>query len=349
MLQATSSPEREAGLSEASWRRFVWLFICIFWGGLIGLFMLMLLLDPYDSGRAPFSMISGIADDDSRFAHASHGRDPRYDAAVIGNSRGALLNPARLTKLTGRRFVQLTVPGTGPREQLTMLRWFVRHHAKIGAIVLVTDERWWCDPESSLPTYPFPSWLYGGRLLDYLPMLLSAQSVDRIFQRIGIAFGVRKRSDPSGFVDYEAGAIWSFNPVISPMNRDSREPDALVQSEPEEVFHAIDKFSAATSTLIPSTAPVILVMPPAFYTSLPQPGSAAAAHVAQCKRALARLAASRSRGSFLDFFIDSDNAHDPKNFMDATHYRSNIAQIIEERIAETLARTGNPNPADKPF
>ena len=37
------------------------------------------------------------------------------------------------------RFVQLTVPGTGPREQLAILDFFVRHHPRIGALVIVAD------------------------------------------------------------------------------------------------------------------------------------------------------------------------------------------------------------------
>ena len=344
MIQANPSSMSEPGTSELAWRRFALLFIAIFWGGLVGLFVLMLLVDPYDSGRAPFSIISGIADKDSRFAHASHGRDPRYDSALIGNSHGEILNPTRLSNKSGRKFVQLTVPGTGPREQLVILRWFAGHHANIGAIVLVTDD-WWCTADPTLPVkYPFPSWLYSDRLLEYLPKLFSAQSVDRTFQRIGIAFGLRKRSDPSGFLDYEEERTWSFNPVIQP----PRDGGALLHSDAEEAFPAIDQLNAAVSSLLPPTVPVILIMPPVFYASLPQPGSAAAAHIAQCKNALIRLAASLPRGDFLDYLRDSDIARDPKNFMDSTHYRSNIAQIIEQRIAETLERRVLTRPTGSP-
>lgn len=117
------------------WQRYVMVFLltlCL--GG--PTFGFVLLIDPYDSGRFGRGWISGIVDENPSTASASRGRDPRFNSAVIGNSHGQLIDPARLSSDSGLKFVQLTVPGSGPREQLTLLRWFMDHHPHIGAIVL---------------------------------------------------------------------------------------------------------------------------------------------------------------------------------------------------------------------
>jgi hypothetical protein len=51
------------------------------------------------------------------------------------------------------------------------------------------------------------------------------------------------------------------------------------------------------------------------------------------------LAKERRHGIYLDFGLDDDMARDPHNFMDSTHYRSNVARFLEGRIAEGLRRT----------
>ena len=57
-----------------------------------------------------------------------------------------------------------------------------------------------------------------------------------------------------------------------------------------------------------------------------------------CKRAFADLAGELRHGIYLDFRLDDAIAGDPHNFMDATHYRSNVARLLEGRIAEALRR-----------
>ena len=84
----------------------------------------MLAVDPYDSGRFGILGITGVVDESPRTANASRARDPQFDSAVFGNSTGQLLKPSELSQLTGSSFVQLTVPGTGPREQLAIMDFF---------------------------------------------------------------------------------------------------------------------------------------------------------------------------------------------------------------------------------
>src|SRR5262249_62317569 len=117
-------------------------FVLVFGGGLALLYVLIVAIDPYDSGRFPTFMPAGVSDENQQTASASNGRNPAFDAAVFGNSHGMLLSPTRLTSITGLPFVQMTSPGSGPREQMILMRWFIRHHAHVKALVLAADQTW---------------------------------------------------------------------------------------------------------------------------------------------------------------------------------------------------------------
>lgn len=77
---------------------------------------------------APEWGLADPVDTGPRTANASRGRAPRFNGAPFGNSRGQLLDPAKLSDITGLNFVQLTAPGSGPKENMTMMRYFVHHH-----------------------------------------------------------------------------------------------------------------------------------------------------------------------------------------------------------------------------
>jgi len=313
---------------NAAWRRWLATFssILVLTSGV--LYALLVLIDPYDSGRFRGFGISGILDESPRTANVSRGRNSNFDAAVFGSSTGQLLDPRRLSQATGLSFAQLTVPGTGPREQLTVIHWFIAHRSRIGALVVVSDETW-CTQDPALPlAHPFPFWLYGNDL-EYLQNLLSWHSLELAIRRIRIALGQRSASDPVGYSDYEQGKVWAFA------------PEAPTQAEPisppvgEMSFPWIERLDSLIVAL-PRSVPVVLVMPPAFFTSMPQAGSAGAARLARCKAALAGLVAGRPGSGFLDFRVDDAITRDPKNFMDYGHYRANVARRMEQDIATTI-------------
>jgi hypothetical protein len=104
--------------------------------------------------------------------------------------------------------------------------------------------------------------------------------------------------------------------------------------EPQRPFPAIDRLKAMLSGL--TDVRYVVVFPPVFVTSLPTAGSAEADRMAECKGAFARIVG--DRGDLLDFFVDGEHARDPRNFMDASHYRSGVAREVEEQIAAALAR-----------
>jgi len=76
---------------------------------------------------------------------------------------------------------------------------------------------------------------------------------------------------------------------------------------------AIEKL-AALMAAVPPSIPVVIVMPPAFFTSIPRPGTLSAARLASCKAALSAVVAGRAGGNFLDFLVDGPIARDPESF-----------------------------------
>src|SRR5215475_11988427 len=66
---------------------------CFFWRNWIDLAFL-LVVDPYDTGRFPTPLPTGVVDIERRTATVSRGRDPRFNAAIFGNSRTFMLDPS---------------------------------------------------------------------------------------------------------------------------------------------------------------------------------------------------------------------------------------------------------------
>jgi hypothetical protein len=323
---------QKSALVEARWRVFVWTFIGTFFGALGVLYAFFIIVDPYDTGRVVTAFhSSGIPDDNKLTATASRARDPQFTAAIFGNSHGQLIDPWRLTDATKLSFVQLTTTGSGPREQLTVMRYFMRHHPRVDAVVLAADPRW-CSLDPKLPAL-FPFWLYEGDF-EYLTHMLSSRSLGDTLQRIRFMLGRIPASDLRGAWDYEASRPWNFHPAIP------SEVNSVVPSAPPvapKTFPAIDMLDSIVASLAPDTS-IVIVMPPQFFTALPSLGTQADFELQTCKQAFARRVDSRTRSGFLDFLRDTPVSRDPHNFMDVDHFRSNVAREIEAQIAQVLRK-----------
>lgn len=323
----SSSDDAEAA---PAWGRWLIVFAGALALGAAAIFALVLIVDPYDSGRAGLLGIKGVNDASPRTANASRARDPQFDSAVIGNSTGQLLKPSELSRLTGARFVQLTVPGTGPREQLAILDFFMRKHPKAGALVIVTDASW-CLRDPALPLqHPFPFWLYGESDLDFLGRQFSSRALTLTWRRILVGLGLRQRSAQDGYWDYEQNGPQEFQPVIVPRDDGGPAP-ATVSAD----FPGVALLGDAIGKL-PADLPVVLLAPPAYHTMLPRPGSLAAAEQQACNAGLRKLVAGRLHSNFIDFRVDNALTRERANFMDFGHYRAIIARKMEQGIAESI-------------
>jgi hypothetical protein len=320
-----------------AWRRFVVSFVVAFVGLTAGVFAAIVLIDPYDTGYFPSPLGPGVVDDNDLTATVGRGRDARFDAAVFGNSHGLLLDPARLSPATGLHFVQLTTLGSGPREQMTLIRYFLWRHASARAIVLAADQTW-CTHDPGLTNslqpsgYRFPAWLFGESRVRYLANMLSPRPFGLVRRRILLAMGRLAPVDPAGVAAYPAN--W----------RDVREADAVrergepLNGSPTQVrttFPAIDQLEALLATVADRVA-VVVAMPPLYVGLLPDLETRQAAELAACKARLARAVARRRGGGFLDFLVDSPLSRDRENFLGLHHMREPVARAMEVRIVDAL-------------
>ena len=317
------------------WQRYVKAFLLTFGVGAAAAYAFIVLMDPYNSGRFGPQWIKGAVDADPRNGGVSRGRDGRFNSVVIGNSHAQEIDPSRLDEGTGLKFVQLSVPGAWAHEQLTMLRWFIRHHDRIGAVVLVGDSVW-CTQDPALPNgYPFPFWLYSDSDVDYARSVLRMAALDRSWRRLLLAAGLRKESDPVGYLDYERERPWTFGEHARPIP-DGFAPGGEPQP-PQRSFPAIDQLKHLVAEL-PAGARFVVIVPPVYAGDLPRAGSPGAQLMSECKGALQALA---GPGRFLDFAVDGPLMRDPANFMDETHYRGTLARPMERAIVAVLSSSGS--------
>ena len=325
MSLSTSSSEM-----DPAWGRCLMACLGTLGCGAVLLFALMVLVDPYDSGRFGWLGIEGVNDKYALTANASRARDPQFDAAIFGNSTGQLLNPAELSEATGKRFVQLVAPGADPLGHLAILDFFLRHHRQVGALVIVIDDPWCTRDLAALPATTFPFWLYGGDTLNYAGHFFTWRALDRAFQRIAIGLGWRKRMGPDGF--------WSYEEVWPP---GQKQPAVVLQQEPlftgpvSDVFPLKVLLDRAIRKL-PADAPVVLLVPPTFYAALPRSGSHAAAERTACNAAYKSIVAGRPHSNFIDYRLDNALTRDPQNFVDRIHYRAGIAHRLDLGIAASI-------------
>jgi hypothetical protein len=299
--------------------------------GALLLFAFMIMVDPYDSGTFGWLGIDGVDDRNTHTATASRARDADFDSAIIGNSTAMLLDPGELSRATGRRFVQLSVTGAGPREQFTVLDFFLRHHPRVGALVVVTDPSW-CVHESAAPWTGFPYWLYGNNSLAYAARLMSWPAIEHAFQRVSIGLGWRKRIDPTG--TFNPDDVWpqgAFYPVNPP-----RDPKPAATLAGRDVFPEILRLDDLVKKL-PADVAVVLVVPPTFATTVPQGGTVTAVEREACNAALRQIVAGRPHSNFINYRIDNALTRDAANFVDFIHYRPRVSARILEGIAASIA------------
>jgi hypothetical protein len=82
--------------------------------------------------------------------------------------------------------------------------------------------------------------------------------------------------------------------------------------------------------------PVVILVPPTFATTVPQPGSAVAGERQACNAALRKIIAGRPHSNFINYRVDNALTRDRANFVDYIHYRPLIADKISQGIAASI-------------
>ena len=327
MNSSTSVPERQL------WRSLLQRYAMSTLIGGAAVAALLLALDPYDTGRFSLLPAHGVANFGQRLAFASIARRGDVDAAIIGNSTIQLIDPARLSRLTGHSVVSLAVPGTGPIEQLVLADYFRRHHQRNAHLTFVfgLDQAWCTTADPITPNYPFPFWLYSDDWLDYVTNMMRYKSLEAGARRLKLLAGFDRPARADGYHDYDTGKIWHA-PEFDDGPASSQPSRGQVLAIDFTARPLLQRFLSSVG----SSARVVLVFPPRYASAIPAAGSAAAAELDACKDAFRRLAKTRSNTWVIDFLIDSQFTRHEDDFWDNIHYRGPVARVIENRLADVL-------------
>jgi hypothetical protein len=295
---------------------------------------LLLALDPYDTGRFALLPAHGVADFGQRLAFASVARRAGVDTAIVGDSTVQLIDPERLSRLTGHRAISLAVPGSGPVEQLALADYFRRHHQGNADLTIVfgIDQPWCTTASPIVPSHPFPFWLYSTDRLDYVFNMMRYKTIEAVARRLKLLAGLEHPARPDGYHDYDTGKVWHA-PELAALPPIGKTPAGTIPTETD--FTAISLLGRFLDTLDPR-ARIVLLVPPRYVSAIPLPGSAAARELDACKGAYRRLAEKRPNTWMLDFLVDCAFARWENNFWDVIHYRKPIARMVEDRLAAVL-------------
>jgi hypothetical protein len=118
--------------------------------------------DPY--GRSGFRTALQIPNTSQPFWKVTRAMNPAVDSAIVGNSTSIPIQPKIMDRLTGRKFVSLSIAGSGAPVALAVVRFFLRYHADPKALVIALDDSWCKSAVGMAEGRPFPFWLYGGNL-----------------------------------------------------------------------------------------------------------------------------------------------------------------------------------------
>lgn len=334
----------QSSLHQAHWQRFAGYFISAV-VLLIAFFLTVAyLLDPYGSGRSPIRFIEGVRPQGHRTAAASRGRDRSFNAAVFGNSHMQLLSPDRLKSDAGLAFVSLIAPASGPREQLTLIGWFLRHRAEEAQAIVIGVDHLWCGSDPNLPNNkPFPFWLFSADLLEYFVGLLRFNVLEELPRRVGFILSKNPdRARADGYFDYEDGYLM-MGYISDPNLRSALEkPNGISGGNLSGTFPAAKQLEDLLSRYSPDLK-VILVRPPGYKSTIAAPGSFHDLANKACRSAFASLAERRPQTVLIDWRVDREEIRNPNEFFDHTHYRQGIARLIEKDIAIAVRQLSKPD------
>jgi hypothetical protein len=291
--------------------------------------------DPYDTGVFGLFDGYGVPKYGQRLTDASLARRPAVEAAIIGNSTSQLIDPARLTTLTGLRFVSLAIPGTGPIEQLAVAHWLVRHHrggdAKPLKVLVFGLDVSWCRGDGRLGlNNPFPFWLYSDSRLEYVAHLFSLKSFEAVGRKLKLMLGLDSPFRADGYRDYDEGE-WDKSAAARQIAAGA---GSFGTSGPGD-FAAVGRLRDFLVE-VPEGAAIVLLFVPRHQITLPSPDSAAGRYWEKCKSEYRNLAAGLRRGILIDLLVDHHLVREDQNFRDPNHYRQPVARMIENAIVESL-------------
>jgi hypothetical protein len=336
MPSSTSSSDSSA----RAWRRFATVLIATGAGGVLVLWLFVVLVDPF--GRLPISLPfdRGPVDSNARYAFPLLARDQQFDGAIFGNSTARLLRPVTLDPVLDARIANLSMNAATPYEQSRLLEVFLAAHPAPRVVLFGVDTQW-CEISTNrrFTDRPFPEWLYSGSPWAGYREMADLYSLEKAGQAFAEWTGLKKRVyGRDGYTRFVPDDS-RYDPVrVAELMRDavpySARPGMIGPAAGWAMPNA-DLMRGAIAAIPPATR-VLLFVVPVNHRMIPRPDTPEAALLAECKRRIAAIAAARAGGMLIDFMIDSPITSHDENYWDPWHYRVGIAERIAGDIGAAM-------------
>jgi hypothetical protein len=293
--------------------------------------------DPY--GRSGFATSAAVPNVSERYWIVSRAMDTAFDSAIVGNSTSIPMQPEILDRLTGLRFVSLSISGSGAPVALRMAQFFLNQHARPKVLIISLDDTWCRSAADMAEGRPFPFWLYGDGL-DYAAGLFSNLSIDVLKE----SFWLEKRNGfrADGYHAYSNDfEIHGFNDLEMVRKRLDQNPRPTgANMSPPYHFEPPELLERLIATASPPVN-FVLFWTPRYISLLPVPGTPAEVSDVACKQQV-RGITQRHRNVRIVNWSGADRPEnlDPANFYEPNHYRDALAIKIENEIAASLDGLG---------
>jgi len=330
---STSSSDRA---TAQAWLRFArW-----FFGGGIGLgiflYLLIFIIDPFDT--LPFSppLDRVPIASNARFSFPALARKAEYDSVIIGTSTGRLLRPEVLNSLFSARFANLSMNSATAYEQFRLAEIFTRYHPDADTVIVGIDLVW-CKAGETFEKYtprPFPEWMYDTNPYNDFLHHFDLYTIEQAGRQVGTMMGVRRmKYGRDGYTNFlpDPGAYdltkVQASLAISRSNglAENKVPAGL---DPAGLnFPALAMLNEMLKALSGKTRKV-LFMAPYHFARQSVPGSQSAVEWAECKKRIGAIAALTPNTIAADFMIESPFTTTDTNYWDPVHYSVAAADIL---------------------
>jgi hypothetical protein len=286
-------------------------------------------LDPY--GRLGISKSNEVGFLEERPTMVTRALNPKFDAAIIGNSSSMMLNPEDLDRKTRLHFVSLSISGTDAPANLAMMKFFLEQNATAKVVVLATLPAVWCS-DTFTEDRPFPFWLYSD-----LPKYFLGLARNTSFELLETKFAEPEHLRIDGFHTYSFPIEKpEFADPVLVQKRLDTPPRPTVTLNPSNRFPSIDRLAIMIGASSPQVFFLIL-WTPRYISFIPVENSDAGRTDRACKSAMATALSRYPNVRIIDWSeADRPENHESSNFRDPIHYRSNFAKLLDTDIAASL-------------
>jgi hypothetical protein len=337
---------------QIGWRQANRMFFAMFVGGLVGVYVFILLADPY--GLLPFRapLKTAIVSAEPQ-AYPQILRSGRYDSLVVGTSISKLLDPDALDRTLGGHFANFAIEASSAGDQVQIMDYFQQTIADPKTLLVGLDHVW-CGPGNINESFDpdFPSWAFdNSRWNDFLYLLnsLTLEIAGRAVAHLVGAYPEKMRRDgfeiftpPEDTYDIARARLklWgSTAPYVPPPPAPPlRLSDAQRAEIPLPTLPLLDQ----TLAKFPASTRKLLLFMPVHIAALPAPGSYDEARLAECKTRVTEIG--RRYGALVvDWRIVSPLTTPDSNFWDQVHHRLPIAYHLIDQLG-SIVSAGLPAP-----